>query len=168
MPGSSLAVARESITFRPQTDEDIPFLLELYASTRADEMKIVPWTDQQKQDFVQMQFNAQKLHYERHYPQSDFFVIEKDAERIGRIYINRCAEEILVIDITLHPLFRNTGIGSTLLRELMDEAKDAKRPVHVHVESFNPAQRLYQRLDFKQVNTYGVYHLLEWRAADAG
>ena len=168
MSESSLAVARESITFRPQTDEDIPFSFELYASTREDEMKVVPWTDQQKHDFVQMQFNAQKSHYETHYSKCDFLIIEQDGQKIGRIYIDRSAVEILVVDITLHPLSRCAGIGSMLLQELMDEAKGANRPLHVHVESFNPAMRLYQRLDFKHISTYGLYHLMEWRAADPG
>ena len=43
------------LTLRPCTDDDLPFLLEVYASTRADEMAIVPWTDEEKQAFVRMQ-----------------------------------------------------------------------------------------------------------------
>jgi ribosomal protein S18 acetylase RimI-like enzyme len=35
--------------------------------------------------------------------------------------------------------------------------------VTIHVEVFNPALRLYERLGFKKVAENGPYHLMEWR-----
>lgn len=34
----------------------------------------------------------------------------------------------------------------------------------MHVERFNQAQRLYQRLGFREIADEGVYLLLEWSA----
>ena len=42
------ANASSAITLRPVVAEDEPLLLELYASTRAAEMAMVPWTREQQ------------------------------------------------------------------------------------------------------------------------
>jgi ribosomal protein S18 acetylase RimI-like enzyme len=68
------------------------------------------------------------------------------------------------MDITLLPEHRGSGLGTALLRELMAEGEAAGKPVTIHVEVYNPAMRLYQRLGFRQIADRGVYHLLEWRA----
>jgi hypothetical protein len=39
----------------------------------------------------------------------------------------------------------------------------AGKPLRIHVERFNPALRLYERLGFRQIDDRGVYLFLEWR-----
>jgi hypothetical protein len=53
-----------------------------------------------------------------------------------------------IVDIALLPQYCNRGIGTTLLRDLQSEAAAAGKPLRIHVERFNPALRLYQRLGF--------------------
>ncbi len=48
-----------------------------------------------------------------------------------------------------------------MLREILAEADMAGKPVRIHVEVFNPARRLYQRLGFTQIADRGVYLFLE-------
>lgn len=81
---------------------------------------------------------------------------------IGRLYVDRRADEIRVVDIALLPEHRRQGIGSALLENILAEAAAAHKPVRIHVEKFNPALRLYQRLGFHQVRDTGVYFLMEW------
>ena len=114
-----------------------------------------------------MQFDAQRKFYESEYPGAEFQIILVAGEPAGRLYIHRRDQEIRIMDIALLPEFRGRGIGTMLLNEILAEGERAARPVTIHVESFNPAQRLYQRLGFVQVANNGVYHLLEWRP-DAG
>jgi ribosomal protein S18 acetylase RimI-like enzyme len=45
---------------------------------------------------------------------------------------------------------------------VLAEAELAGKPVRIHVEQFNPAQRLYRRLGFRPVEDQGVYSLMEW------
>jgi len=156
---------RESIRFRPRTAEDRPFLALLYASTREDEMKLVPWTDEQKAEFLVMQFEAQTQHYDDYYAGCEFLIIEKDGERIGRLYVERFPDEIRIVDIALLPQFRGSGIGTMLLQEILDEASQTGRVVSIYVEGYNPALHLYQRLGFEQVDTNGVYFKMRWAAS---
>ena len=139
-------------------------LLRLYATTRADEMAMVTdWTDEQKEAFVRMQFQAQHAWYQEHYGDAQFDVVLIDGVPAGRLYVHRRAKEIRLVDISLMPELRGRGIGGALLRELMAEAEAAGKPLTIHVEKFNPAMRLYLRLGFKPIEDRGPYDLMEWK-----
>lgn len=152
----------QAIGFRPINGDDLHFLSALYASTREDELAQVDWSEQQKKDFLQMQFNAQHRFYQEHFPVADFLVIEQDRQAIGRVYVDRREKEIRLIDIALMPLTRNSGLGTQLLQDLLQEGAEKKLPVRIHVEQFNPAMHLYLRLGFRKIEDQGVYHLMEW------
>ena len=79
------------LTFRPITDADLPFLARVYAATRAAELAPVPWSQEQKAAFCDMQFRAQHAHYQANYPGADWLVVELAAEPVGRLYIARWA-----------------------------------------------------------------------------
>lgn len=154
---------REAITFRSETEEDVDFLYRLYASTRAEELRPVPWTDEQKETFLRQQFGAQRKHYLEHYAHAQYSLILENGEPIGRLYINRLPDDVRIMDIALMPEHRGRGLGRVLLQEILDQARDAGKSVSIHVETFNPALRLYERLGFRQIDTYGPYLLLEWK-----
>lgn len=159
--------SREAIALRPCKDADVPFLRQLYGSTRQAELSPVPWTFEQKRWFIDQQFSAQKAHYEAHYPGCAFLVIELEGRPIGRLYVHRGDEDIRVVDITLAPGHRGRGIGGMLMAELLAEGRATARTVSIHVEQDNPAMDMYRRLGFRHVDTYGIYHLMEWRATPA-
>jgi ribosomal protein S18 acetylase RimI-like enzyme len=161
------AVRRHSIIYRPCRTDDVPFLRHLYATTREDEMRLLPWSEEQKTAFLDMQFTAQKTHYDGYYPDCQFLVIELEGTAIGRLYIDRGEDEISIIDIALLPAYRSRGIGRMLLEEILEEGAATGRKVTIYVEHFNPARRLYDRLGFRHVDTNGVYHLMEWRSQPA-
>jgi GNAT superfamily N-acetyltransferase len=71
---------------------------------------------------------------------------------------------ILIVDIALLPEFRGVGIGGALFRDLLAEAAETGRQVTIHVDKFNPALRLYQRLGFQIVQDAGADWRMEWRA----
>jgi GNAT superfamily N-acetyltransferase len=152
------------VGLRPATREDEPFLHTVYASTRADEMALVDWGEDQKAAFVQMQFNAQHRYYHEHFADAAFQIIECDGASAGRLYVARWPSEIRIIDIALLPEFRNRGIGSWLIGQLLAEAADSGKRVGIHVERMNPVLRLYTRLGFQQVADEGVYLLMMWSA----
>jgi ribosomal protein S18 acetylase RimI-like enzyme len=152
-------------TLRAAIADDEPLLREVYASTRAVELAMVPWSEEQKAQFCDMQFTAQDTDYRRNYPAAQFQIIVQAGTSIGRLYVDRRESEIHVLDITLLPAHRGKGIGSGLLRDLQDEARAAGKSLGIHVEKFNPALRLYERLGFRAKEDQGVYLLMEWRAA---
>jgi ribosomal protein S18 acetylase RimI-like enzyme len=149
------------VRLRPAEASDRPFLLDVYAGTRADELALVPWDDATKRAFVEQQFAAQEDHYSRHYAGATVDVIEVGGESAGRLYVFRGPGDIRIVDITLLPAFRGRGAGSLLLHGLIDEAQAGGRKLSIHVEMNNPARSLYDRLGFAEVETHGVYVLME-------
>jgi GNAT superfamily N-acetyltransferase len=66
------------------------------------------------------------------------------------------------MEITLEPRWRGQGIGTTLLRWLMDEAARRGVTLSLYVEDYNPAYRLYQRLGFITKDPPGIYTYMTW------
>src|SRR5215471_1228044 len=151
-----------TVHFRPIQPDDAAFLYEVYASTRTEELAVVDWDEAHKAAFLHQQFAAQHQFYQKHYTQTDFLVILRDAVPVGRLYVVRWQDEIRIVDIALLPPSRNAGIGTTILRDLLAEAAVAHKPVRIHVEKFNPALRLYERLGFAPIADKGVYLFMEW------
>jgi ribosomal protein S18 acetylase RimI-like enzyme len=150
------------LELRPETAADRPFLLRLYGTLRAEELKLaVDWNDEQKAAFVEMQFTAQSAYYRDHYKGAEFFVVEVGGESVGRFYLHHREREIRLMDISFLPEHRGKGWGSGLLHELLARGEREGKRVTIHVEKFNPALHLYQRLGFKSAADRGVYWLLE-------
>ena len=156
-------IPERQIRLSPVTPADEGFLFRVYASTRAEEMTLVPWTDEQKQAFLWQQFTAQRQHYLTYYPQAEYYLLCRAEVALGRLILNYAEQQLVVIDIALLPEFRNTGLGTAILKKLMEEARHKGLSIVLRVEFFNPALRLYTRLGFvktREVNS--VYYELVW------
>ncbi len=123
-------------------------------------MKQVPWTDAQKAEFVRQQFEAQHAWWREHYTGASFDVVWLGGEPAGRLYVDEWVKEIRIVDISLLPEHRGAGLGTRLLRGVLERGDAAGKPVSIHVERFNPALRLYERLGFRPVEDKGVYLLM--------
>lgn len=148
------------MTLRSITDADLPFLLQLYGSTREAELAQVPWTDEQKLGFVVQQFQAQHAWWQEHYKGARFDLVLVNGEPAGRLYVDVWENEIRIVDIALAPAYRGGGIGSMLLQRVFDEGDAARKPVSIHVEVFNSARRLYHRLGFVEAGAHGDVYIL--------
>jgi len=151
-----------SITLRPIIAHDRDFLYLVYASTREEELAPLGWSRDEKEKFLAMQFRAQHCFYQEQFKGAEFQLICRDGHPIGRLYVDRRRDEIRIIDIALLPEYRNGGIGTMLLKEILFEASRKGLPVRIHVEHFNRAIHLYKRLGFTIIGENGVYDLLEW------
>ena len=150
-----------SVILRSVEPGDIAFLYRVYASTRQEELAQTGWSESQKETFLRQQFEAQSRYYREHYSEASFDVILSDGYPIGRLYLARWPEEIRIVDIALLPEYRGTGIGTKLLEDLISESEESAKPLSIHVERFNPAMRLYERLGFRNAADKGVYFLME-------
>lgn len=144
-------------SLRPREEADLDFLAALYAQSREEELRAVDWTEDRKQAFLRDQFGRQHAHYLQHYPRALWWVLTRGGAPAGRLYLEQTASEVRVMDIALVPGLRNQGVGTQLLRALLLHADRTGLPVTLHVEPFNPALRLYERLGFSRVETRGVY-----------
>lgn len=156
-------VQAQSVTLRVAQEDDLPLLRRVYASTRQAELASVDWDEAQRAWFLGMQFDLQARAFAQAYPEADWQVVVCDGQPIGRLIVDRCSHSIRLVDIALLPDYRSGGIGSELLRRLLDEATAAGKPVVLHVARSNPAGALYQRLGFVVSARDDVYLEMQWR-----
>jgi ribosomal protein S18 acetylase RimI-like enzyme len=152
------------ISYRPVQPEDAAFLYEVYASTRADELRAWGWDQVQQSAFLHMQFAAQQQHYAFLEDEAAQQIILVDGQAIGRLIVIRREREIMLADIALLPPYRNAGIGTQLIQRLQSEAAQTRRPVRLQVEKTNRARQLYERLGFSVTDDAGVHWQMEWSA----
>jgi len=156
------------LTLRAVEAGDDEFVYRVYASTRSEEMALVDWSEEQKEAFLRHQVGAQTAHYKIHYPNAEYHVIQRGDVALGRLITERSKDMIHVIDIALLHEFRNAGIGTTLMKDVMAQAVRENRYVLLRVEFFNPARRLYSRLGFMQEREFSIYHEMVWRPEGQG
>jgi GNAT superfamily N-acetyltransferase len=155
------ALSRDGFALRPEAEGDIPFLVELYASTREAELAAVPWTPEQKRAFLLQQFEAQRRDYRTRLEGCVFDVIERGGEPIGRLYLHARGCALHVVDISLAPIWRGRGVGGAILEAVIASAHADGLAVGIFVEKYNPALSLYRRLGFVEIADHGVYLEME-------
>ncbi|MDQ3919756.1 MAG: GNAT family N-acetyltransferase [Acidobacteriota bacterium] len=164
MEATTTRGAAPRVELRPAAPEDYEFLLEVYASTRADELAQVPWDDATKRAFCRQQYDAQKADYDARFPAARYDVILLDGRPAGRIWVERDDGEIRLLDIALLPWAQRRGVGSSLVGELIEEARASGRRLRHMVFMYNEgARRLYERLGFVVFEEQGAYLHMEWR-----
>lgn len=146
-----------ALKLRSAVDTDQAFLRALYASSRAQEMELLPWSQADKAAFLEQQFEAQHRHYQEHYREADFSVVLQDDQPIGRLYLFRGPTTHNLMDLSLLPNWRGRGIGSHLLSLLVQEADTAGKAIRLYVEPDNPARRLYERFGFAITSQHPIY-----------
>src|SRR5215471_9771371 len=154
--------SRGVVSFRPVEADDGPFLLEVYGSTRAEELALTGWEQQQRDAFLKMQLDAQHVHYRGQYPSAQYIVVLLDGSRVGRLYIADRDSEIRILDVTILPEYRGAGIGTALVRHLMALSSAAGKPLTIYVETFNRSLGLFERLGFVRSGENGYSLLLQW------
>lgn len=160
---SQPAALPPAVSLRPVRDDDRELLYRIYASTRAEEVATTDWSEEQKGWFLRHQFEAQDHHYRQYYADAEFLIVEKDGAPAGRLYVARWVKEIRLVDIALLPEHRGSGLGTALVTRLLAEGAAAGKSVSIHVEAYNPALRLYQRLGFEPTGEErGPYLLMRW------
>lgn len=160
-------IQTDSLSFRPIEPADESLLLAIYASTRAEEMALVPdWSAEQKDVFLTQQFRAQHQYYQQMYKNKQFGMLLYEGHPAGRLYLDHRPEEVRIVDIALLPDFRGRGFGEDTLRRIMHAAAAEGKRTTIHVERYNRALHLYQRLGFQVINEDNpVYLLMEWKAS---
>jgi GNAT superfamily N-acetyltransferase len=165
MSKQTLLSSGHLLELRPVNADDQEFLISVYASTRAEELAQAQWTAVQRDQFVRWQFGLQRDEYARRFPEARHEVILIDDQPAGRIWVGYDAEQIRLLDIALLSEFQNQGAGTALVRQLIDEATGAGKPLrHMVFVLNNDALRFYERLGFELIEDFGAYKHMEYRS----
>jgi GNAT superfamily N-acetyltransferase len=156
------ADSAQSISLRPVTADDEGFLLEIYKSSRGDDLRGLGWTEDRISEFLGMQYEAQQRFFESEYKRAVDEIVLFDGKPAGRLVVERREHEVRLIDVALLPEHRNRGIGSFLIRKLQDEARLERKPLRLQVIRFNRAVNLLERLGLVRTSETGTHFQMEW------
>jgi GNAT superfamily N-acetyltransferase len=78
-----------------------------------------------------------------------YSVIALRDHEIGALAVERHDTHIQLTQLYILPSHQNRGIGTYLLRGLIEEARSSGKPLRLRVLSVNPARRLYEREGFR-------------------
>lgn len=152
------------LTQRETVPEDEAFLFQVYLSSRGDDLTEMGWDAERVRNFLETQYAAQQRFLKANYPQGEDRIITLDTQPIGRIVVERNDQEIRVVDIALLPQYRNSGIGTYLIRELLTEAARLGKPFRTQVIRSSAALGLFERLGIVKIGETGSHYQMEWRA----
>jgi ribosomal protein S18 acetylase RimI-like enzyme len=164
MPGPLIVASPlGELRLRPESGADAGFRLELFRRSRPQEWDQLPLPPAVLDQIMRQQFQAQSVSYLRQFPHARFDIIELDGRPIGRMVVDRPGDQIHLVDLAITPDLRDRGLGTALLKALMDEAGEAGAPVVLEVASSNdPSMRLYRRLGFAVTDETAMYLQMTW------
>ena len=159
----NLATPHGRLSMRSQTDGDTAFLFDLFASTKAAEMALMPIDGAGRMQLLQMQFRSMTETYRHQYPNARFDIVELDGTPIGRLVTDVRTDCVYYVDIALLAERQGAGIATTLMQAVLEEPRRLGLPGRVKVLSSNTASlRLCSRIGMTLRADIPPYVELEW------
>jgi ribosomal protein S18 acetylase RimI-like enzyme len=95
-------------------------------------------------------------------------VIQADGEDIGVLIVEQQLDAIYLAEIQILPDWQGRGIGSSVVRSLMEEAAASGRPLILRVLHVNKrARALYERLGFRPFKEIETHTYMRWTSSSA-
>ncbi len=135
---------RPALVTRPATRDDGAFLRKLHRAALGPSVEATwgPWDDVLQQRF----------HDELMRDLSGTFIVTLDSIAVGMKRVVSTGRTVSLARLELLPEVQGRGIGSRLIRGVIDDAFAAGRDVELDVLAANPrARRLYERMGFSVV-----------------
>jgi GNAT superfamily N-acetyltransferase len=125
-------------TFRQATNADVQFMRETkFAGIRPYVEAVWGWNQQQQDELFATGCDVQRSR-----------IVVVDGHDVGFIFVIEDADTAFLAGIYLTPEMRRRGIGSALVRDVIETTVRRGKALTLRVLKLNPARRLYERLGF--------------------
>ena len=131
-----------NLTLRVASDNDRNFVEEVYFETQRWLIeRLFGWRgdDLEKRKFAQV------------YDQANSRIISTDGVDVGWLTVVRNEDAWELEGIYLRVSHQRKGLGTDLIRQLLDDATLASVPLRLSTAKINPARYLYARMGFQEV-----------------
>ena len=146
---------------RPAAPADVPFLRWLFATSRSGSLESAQLSQEELTQLLDMQFEAQRRHYDQHYPEAGSWVLVEDGDPVGRLIESRQTDHLLLMDVAVAPSARRRGLATWMIEELARKARADGFPLRCQVDPNNEARAMYDRLGFTVIGSEGGSLVLE-------
>ena len=128
-----------AVRLRPAGPEDMEFLRTLHRAAMREHVERTygPWDDAD-----------QRQRFDASTDPATHDIIELDGTPVGCRWVRRHPDALELVRLYLMPDAQGQGVGTHVVRSLLDDATRVALPVRLRVMKTNPARRLYERLGF--------------------
>ena len=127
------------INFRKVEANDFEFLWQVHNAALKDYVTLVwGWDEQRQRQLFRESFETERAK-----------VIIFEGKDAGFLDVAERETETVLISIRLLPEFQNKGIGTKVIRDILNKSHEKNKPVRLQVLKINPAKTLYNRLGFE-------------------
>lgn len=127
-----------NITFRPAVEPDFESCRRIYFAE-------IGWINER----LNLEQSAQEASFRQFWNASQVRIIQLDGTDVGWLQTVWRDDEYFLGSLFVDGAFQRRGVGTEVLRRVLDEGVRGTRPVRLAVVKFNPARRLYERLGFR-------------------
>jgi ribosomal protein S18 acetylase RimI-like enzyme len=129
------------ITLRPACSDDYPFALRLYIETiKPFASAWIDWADADQETLFASLWRP-----------DDTRIITLSGQDIGWVEFRRAGDELFLKQLYVAPAYQRRGVGSQVLRLLLEERCKTATSMALFVLKNNPAFRFYERHGFEVV-----------------
>ena len=138
---------------RPATDEDFRFAWSLYRELiKAPTVELLEWNEL-----------GQKSVVEEALAHDGAFIIVTGGSNAGWLQACDTPTGIYLAQLYILPSLQSRGIGTAIVRQLIDRARQEGKTLTLDVMKNNSAQLFYKRLGFCVVGTSKYKFKMQWR-----
>jgi ribosomal protein S18 acetylase RimI-like enzyme len=148
-------------SLRPSTPADADFLRNLFTVDKAAEFAAQGLPETVYQPLIDMQYRGRTATFSAQHPRAATWIIESEGIAAGQYTLEETPQGSRLIDLAILPEYRNHGLATGVLQQLMREAATAG--LALRVNKGNPAVRLYTRLGFQVANEDEVSCEMVWQ-----
>ena len=135
---SSIPVQHMKVTLRPAVDADFEACRRTYFAE-------TDWINER----LQLDRDAQESMFRKQWRPAQVCIIQADGVDVGWLQTVVSKSEHMLGQIFVDAPFQRRGIGTEVLRRIVEEASRLQLPIRLAVVKFNPSRRLYERLGFR-------------------
>jgi ribosomal protein S18 acetylase RimI-like enzyme len=139
-------------SLRPARPEDSEFVFQVKKAALGEYIeKTWGWDEEFQRDF----------HVKEYQPTKIEIICWQDTD-VGWLEVDRGRENIRLTAIYILPEYQSRGVGSTVIRQIIEEATATQLPVSLEVLKVNPRARvLYEKLGFVVTGETETHDLME-------
>jgi ribosomal protein S18 acetylase RimI-like enzyme len=157
MPGVMPLCPVSHMDLRTARAEDYDFLYRLRRAAMKDYVARTWGWDE----------NWQEEHFRRQFDPSVNQIITSQGRDVGVLSVSESDAEVFLRYIEVLPEFQRRGIGTIIIRAILEGAERKGKSVVLRVLKVNPARSLYECLGFSVVGETPTHYLMKWAPADA-
>ena len=129
-------------------------------ATAADMAELNRLHTENMQAYVERVYPWNATLFKDNFVASEYQIIESNHNILGFFKLV-VSQDIYLAEIQIAGSYQNRGIGSKIIKELIEKARVSNRRIWLKVVRGNPALKLYQRLGFVVFETSSTHLKLE-------